>query len=232
MLNIFAADTHSLEGQVAIGYESQDMQSGVEAANHSLFPLLELYYHTFSFAALGRLPMDNDNNTFQDRYDFSLATSHELTETAAVAIGATYYWYPDKGANPNRTREFNFEVAFDYLLEPSVIFNYDIDLEQSEIILAAGHTVPLDFVHHKLELALAAEVAYLQADDPDSDQTVGKSPNGYAFAGAQADFLYHITESATFSIGSRVATNNDGQSNNPGGHETNFWVGSSLSVTF
>ena len=178
------------------------------------------------------LPINDEANTYRDRYDMSIAYAFDVYEAVTLSLGGSYYWYPELGSNPNRTREVNVGLEWDTFLSPTLAYNYDFDLDQSELILGGSYAWMLESISSDLGLETSAAVAYFYSADPDSDQTPGQSADGYFYGEAAADFTHPLGDRLLFSIGPRVSTNNNGTPKNNGGHESHLWLGTSVTAEF
>ena len=216
----------------SFGFESHYVVSGVKTANESFQPNIEVTRDFLTIGLWSNLPLIDDSDNFVDEHRIYASTGFLPYKLLTINLGGTYYWFPNDGSNPNRTREFNFSAAFDNLLNPAIQFNYDFDLEQTELILAFEHEWSLEKFIRNFSLNISTAFGYLRAEDSDSNQTPGTMADGYLYIELITNVNYSINHFSNISLGPRFATNNNGESRNIGGHMTHLWWGISASLTY
>lgn len=194
-------------------------------------------------------PVSNNNNTQDNEIDIYGGYALPVSDMLTLDAGFTYYWYPQANStvnpvtmNLNRAREVYFGVQADVLLSPAVYAYYDFDREQLVLEGSIGYSLPLsEYLNVPLSLDTGAYIGYLHADAYNGNQRqagVTKWRNSYAYAGASVDLVYAFSENLAFSIGGRVAGNNDGTAGGPAnsspqlGNEMKLWWGSSLVFSY
>jgi len=218
-----AASLEEVSVEGSFGYVTKYVTSGAQAAEDSFQPEVVLGYENWSAGVWANLAVENRDN-YGDEYNFFIAYAHPLSEKLEASAGLTYYYFPQDYAVPSRTRELNLGLAADYPGAPALYFNYDLDLEQSEIGIEAGHAWE---IADGWTFELGAAIGYLHADDADSDQVPGSPSDGYAYAEAAANLVYTINDSLALTAGPRFAINNNGDGN-MNGDEDDFWFGAML----
>lgn len=223
---------------LCVGYESMYVSSGAQAAYGSFQSSVELGYAGFTASLWANNPLDtqrsNPAGPFSPEYRIYGGYETGITDWLSASAGFTYYFYTEKGAVPNRTRELNVALGFDLPIETALEYNYDFDLQQHEIALVLGYEYMLDEVLpiKGFSLAAAAAVGYLHADKPESDQGPANQPSdGYTYFQSALDVVYTHKSSVRLYAGPRFATNNNGSSN-IAGRETNVWWGCGASIAF
>lgn len=217
---------------VGFGFESMLVLSGSQAAYATFVPSLDLEYRGIYFSLIGLLPLNSDNQ-YCNEYDLSLGYTLELGEIVSLSLGGTYYWYPDNLSPIARTRELNTAVAFNVLLSPTIVFNYDFDLQQREFILCIGHEFDLSASTGVDGLLLAAELAYGYINTEDTTAGGGpKESDGYGYAEAVVNIIYAASDSLKLYVGPRYAYNNNGKHRNMDDREQKVWVGAGASWNF
>ena len=216
----------------SIGFESDYVVSGVKAANESFQPNVEVSYNAFTAGIWSNLPLDNESGNFVDEHRIYAFWTFQPFDCLAIDAGGTHYSFPNDFSNPNRTNELNFLATFDEFLSPSFGFNYDFNLRQTELILAFEHEWSLEKLIRNLSLNASIAFGYLNAGDPDSDQTPGRIADSYLYIESILNIIYSVNDYSHISLGPRFATNNNGASRNIGGHETHLWWGASAAFSY
>lgn len=219
-------------GYISSGVESQFMESGARTANSVIISEAELSYKNLSAGVTAQNPVKKQNNQFFDKYNLYSFYTWNVSEIISLDTGGTYYWYPKNGATPNRTREINLNLAFDYFLSPSIGYNYDTDLLQHEVVLGSEYTLSLEKMLPGLAFVPSMSIGYLHADDPDSNQVAGKTPDGYVYVESVNNLTYTFNNSWNVAVGPRFSTNNNGKNKNLGGHSSHVWWGATLTTEF
>ncbi len=248
---------HAVEGLSVTGsfdFESEYVFRGKRLTQAAFQPSVEAGY------AIGpgelytgvwtSLPINSDNvggvnQTQGNEINLYGGYAMPVTDMLIVDLGFTYYWYPDAvgaGTGISRTREVYVGLQGDVLLSPAVYTYYDFDLSQIVVEGSIGYSLPLsDYVGVPLSLDTAAYIGYLYAQAYNGNQRQVNEPrwqNGYIYAGGSADLVYSISDNLSFSVGVRLAGNNDGTAGGPGGDnpqlggDTKLWWGSSLVFAF
>lgn len=253
---VAGSSAHAVEGLSVTGsfdFESEYVFRGKRFTQAAFQPSVEAGYALGPGEAYAgmwtNLPINSDNvggvsQTQGKEIDIYGGYLMPVTDMLAVDVGFTYYWYPDAAGTGDlgRSREIYVGVQGDVLLDPAVYVYYDFDLSQVVVEGSIGYSLPLvDYVGLPLSLDTLAYVGYLHADAYNGNQRTPGEPrwkNGYIYAGTAADLVYSISENLAFSVGVRLAGNNDGTSGGPGGdspqlgRETKLWWGSSLVFMF
>ncbi len=226
---IDGVETEEFHAFANIGYESMYVTSGAQGAYQSLQPNLELAYYGVYAGIWANLPLDSNpggnwtGSEFSDEYNIYAGYGMGfLDDLLTASAGATYYWYPDFGVTPNHTWELNFALSADVLLSPGVEVNYDLNLNQLEVIIVSSYDYDLsEYTVDGLGLAAGAAFGYLQNED---------TPVSYFYVEMAVDLTYVYNENFSVYAGPRFSTNDAGKDQNIGERATNFWWG--IGATF
>jgi len=207
-----------------LDFESEYVFRGQKLAGESFQPSVEAglpigmgdaYAGIWSSQSIDGTP-DNEVNFYGG---FALP----LDEVFSLDVGGTYYYYPDKGATPNREKEIYVGGAADVMLNPSLYVFYNFSLEQLLFEGAIGHSFMLTEFS---AFEVGAFVGSGNAKDANSDQAPGKPSNGFWYFGGTADLVYALNEISAASVGVRYSNLQDGPT------KENIWWGASLSFGF
>lgn len=218
-----------------VGFESKYVFRGVQFADTSMQPSVELSYGGFYGGAWFNLPVGHDAadeaffDPFAQELDLYGGYSSSLTETISYDIGVTYYTFPeaangffDGDAN---TVEMYLGFAFDVILSPEVYFFRDFTLDTTTIQGGASYSVPL---MEKTSFDVGGTIGYVIADNG--------ADNLYGIL--SADISYAISDSGSFYVGGRY-----GGTDIPGGSmiddidlatttSSDLWWGLGFSASF
>jgi len=187
----------------ALGFESRYVFRGVEFAQNSVQPSVELSYGGFYGGAWANLPIGDDNIPFGDELDLYFGYGGALSDIVSYDFGLTYYTFPDAssgffdlfeedgdGLGVN-TLEIYGGLSFDTVLAPSIYlfrdFNFDTFTMQGDV----SHSFPLS---EKTSFDLAGQVGYVIDDDAGGD---------YLYGVASADVSYALADNASAYVGVR-----------------------------
>lgn len=253
---VVGSSAHAVEGLSVTGsfdFESEYVFRGKRFTQAAFQPSVEAGYAIGPGEAYAgvwtNLPINSNNvggvsQTQGKEIDLFLGYALPVSDMLTVDTGFTYYWYPDAAGTGGvgRSREVYVGLQGDVLLDPAVYVYYDFDLSQVVVEGSIGYSLPLsDYVGLPLSLDTIAYVGYLHAEAYNGNQRnpgENRWKNGFVYAGAASDLVYSISENLTFSIGVRLAGNNDGTAGGPNGGspqlggETKLWWGSSLVFAF
>jgi uncharacterized protein (TIGR02001 family) len=224
-----------------LAYESRYIFRGVQFAETSLQPGVELSYGGFYGGAWFNLPIGDDDLVVTpggEELDLYAGYSGQLSEALAFDVGVTYYTFPDLasgffdifeedgdglGAN---TVEIFAGLSLDAPLAPSLYVYRDFMFDTFTIEGGLSHSIPLS---EKTSFDLGGSIGYVIDDDDGGD---------YLYGAATADLSYALTDDASISGGVRY-----GGSDIAGGsfiddsiagttQSSGFWWGLSLSASF
>ncbi len=203
----------------AFAYESEYVFRGVQFADHSFQPGVDVAYGEFYFGTWVNAPIVDPNAMFLNEVDFYGGIAFDLNDTFSLDFGLTYYWFPEEPATDTQTREIYIGVSTSIPWAPDATFYYDFDLDTLTLEFSKGTSIPLSGDDVPLSLDPAAYLGYV-------------SPKGAAdgfYYGGTVDLNYAFNDIASFGIGVRIS-GIDGDLS--GGRTSNFWWGMSFSAGF
>lgn len=179
-------------------YASDYIFRGVQLADNTLHPSLELTQGDFYVGMWAALPIDNvESKGWSDEFDFYLGYTKELSDKASIDVGATYYYYPD--SNVDESIEAYLGIKFDVGgFTPAAYAYYDFDLKATTLQGSVGYSIPMAGAGTSLDLS--ATYGYVEPDTDDS----------YTYYGASAQVPYKLNENATLTFGVHYASNDIG----------------------
>ncbi len=224
-----------------LGFESRYIFRGVQFAETSVQPAVEISYGGFYGGAWFNLPVGDDDLVATpggEELDLYAGYSGNLVDGWSFDVGVTYYTFPDLasgffdvfeedgdglGAN---TVEVFAGLAFDAPLAPSIYVYRDFMFDTFTIEGGVSHSVPLS---GKIGFDLGGSFGYVVDDDAGGD---------YLYGAATADISYALTDEASVAAGARY-----GGSDIAGGSfiddsiagttkSSGFWWGLSVSASF
>ncbi len=236
-----AATAEGIGVSTTLAYESKYIFRGVQFAETSIQPAVELSYGNFYGGAWFNLPIGDDDLVVTpggEELDLYVGYSAPLGETLSFDVGLTYYTFPDLasgffdifeedgdglGAN---TLEVFAGLSLDAPLSPSLYVYRDFMFDTFTIEGGVSHSIPLA---EKTSFDLGGSIGYVIDDDDGGD---------YLYGAATADFSYALTDDASIAAGVRY-----GGSDIAGGafiddsiagttQSSGFWYGLSLSASF
>jgi uncharacterized protein (TIGR02001 family) len=204
----------------AFAYESEYVFRGIQFADHSFQPSMDIGWGGFYFGSWINAPIEDPNNSFLIEVDFYGGYGFDLSDTLSVDIGLTWYWFPEIPSAASSTREIYLGTAFDVFLAPSVYFYYDFDLSTFTVEASVGHSFPLgSSADSAWTLDLGAYLGFV-APEGGADG---------AYYGGSADISFAVSEHTAMSIGVRGSGISDDLS---AGRTANVWWGMSFSAGF
>ncbi|MGF1448100.1 MAG: TorF family putative porin [Opitutales bacterium] len=231
-------------------YESEYIFRGANLNGDSFQPQIEfglpLYGGNLYAGIWTNLPISETISTGDpgNEVDPYIGYAYPVTDIVTVDVGFTYFWFPEDSTSNtiDRTREIyvgvQADVADQIFVTPAVYFYYDFDLEQVVVEGSVGYTLDLEDIAGIPGVAVdtAGYVGFVSTDDTSGGQGPAGGENGYTYYGGSADLIYSLNENIAFSVGVRVAANNDddtGPANGlNGGDQASFWWGGSASFSY
>lgn len=240
-LTALPAAAESLEVSTNVGFESRYVFRGIEFAETSFQPAINLSYGNFYLNAWLNLPIGDDDLVVTpggEELDIVAGYSFPLSDMISADIGFTYYTFPDlasgffdvfeedgdgMGAN---TLEPYLGLSFDTVLSPSLYVYRDLFLDTTTFQANAAHSFPLA---EKTSFDLGGFIGYVIDDAGGTD---------YLYGTASADVSYALTDNGSIYAGVRY-----GGSDIAGGaliddsiagttKASGFWWGLGFSATF
>ncbi len=224
-----------------LGFESRYIFRGVQFAETSVQPAVELSYGGFYGGAWFNLPVGDDDLVVTpggEELDLYAGYSAGLGDGWSFDVGVTYYTFPDLasgffdifeedgdglGAN---TVEIFAGLSLDAPLSPTLYVYRDFMFDTFTIEGGVSHSVPLA---EKTSFDVGGSFGYVIDDDAGGD---------YLYGAATADISYALTDDASAAAGVRY-----GGSDIAGGSliddsiagttkSSGFWWGLSISSSF
>ncbi len=207
--------TQSISVSTSVGFESRYIFRGVQFAETSFQPAINLGYDDFYLNAWLNLPIGDDDLVVTpggEELDLVAGYSTPLDGVWSIDVGVTYFVFPDlasgffdvleedgdgMGAN---TLEAYIGLALDAPLSPSVYVYHDIFLDTTTIQANWSHSTP---VAEKVSFDAGGSIGYVFDDEGGTD---------YLYGAASADLAYALTDKGSISAGVRY-----GGSDIPGG---------------
>lgn len=173
-------------------WQSDYVFRGVQLAEETFMPAIDVAYGDFYFGVWAALPVDSKlgNGT---EVDFYAGYGFAVSELVSLDIGATYYVYPSLdnaesfGLGPN-TLEFYVGLSFDLPLAPSFYIFNDIELDVWTFEGSIGHTFE---VSETAGVDVGAHLGYTNEEGGDSQY----------YGGVGVAYVYSFTDSASVSVG-------------------------------
>lgn len=200
-----AAHAESIEVSTTVGFESRYIFRGVQFAETSFQPAINLSYGNFYGGAWLNLPVGDDDLVVTpggEELDLFVGYGFDLNESVSLDFGVTYYTFPDVasgffdlfeedgdglGAN---TIEAYAGIALSAPLSPSLYVYRDFNFDTFTIQGDVSHSIPLS---EKTSFDLSGSVGYVIDDDPAD----------YLYGSASADLSYAISDSGSIAAGVR-----------------------------
>ena len=185
----------------SIAFESKYVFRGVQFAESSIQPGIDLSYGDFYVGSWMNLPVGDDDGVATpggEEVDLYGGYSTSLDDTWSVDVGVTYYMFPDLASGfgdlNNNSLEAYIGVSADVLFGPSLYVYRDFQLDATTIQGSAGYSFPLS---DKTSFDLGGTLGYViddDAGDPD-----------FVYGAATADLSYAVSESGSVFFGGRFS---------------------------
>lgn len=201
------AVAQELEVSTTVGFESRYLFRGVQFAETSFQPAINLSYGNFYGTAWLNLPIGDDDLVVTpggEELDLIVGYGASLSDAISFDVGVTYYMFPDLasgffdfyeedgdglGAN---TIEPYIGISFDTMpLTPSVYVYHDFMFDTTTVQGNLSYSVPLS---EKTSFDLGGYIGYVIDDDAGSD---------YLYGTASANVSYAISDHGSFYAGVR-----------------------------
>lgn len=224
-----------------LGFESRYIFRGIQFAETSLQPAIQLSYGNLYGGAWFNTPIGDDDLIVTpggEELDLYIGYSAPISDVISYDVGVTYYTFPDLasgffdtfaedgdglGAN---TVEAYAGLSLSGLLSPSFYVYRDFNFDTVTLQGSVSHSYPLA---EKTSFNLGGTLGYVIDDDAGGD---------YLYGAANADLSYSVTDNASLSAGIRY-----GGSDIAGGgfiddsiagttQSSGFWWGLSVSSSF
>ena len=200
-----AASAESLSVSTSVGFESRYVFRGVQFAETSFQPAINLSYGNAYGGVWLNLPVGDDDLVVTpggEELDFFGGYNISLNDAMTLDVGVTYYTFPDLasgffdlyeedgdglGAN---TIEAYAGVSWSGPFSPSLYVFRDFNFDTFTVQGAASHSVDLA---PKTKFIIGGTIGYIVDDDP----------GDYLYGTATADISYAISDNGTILAGVR-----------------------------
>lgn len=175
---------------------------GVEIADTTFHPSVEIAYGDLYAGVWGALPFNNNAGADFKEFDFYTGYGFALNDTWKLDAGVTHYYYGDTTGLSDTTEFYlglNGKIS---VLTTSVYGYYDIDLQSSTFIASAGYSVALEKLGTSLDFT--ATLGYV-----DNGEIASAAPADYTYWGLGVAVPYKLSDTATLTTG--VAYTNGNQ---------------------
>lgn len=167
---------------------------GLEVADTTFHPSVEIAYGDLYAGVWGALPFNNNAGADYKEFDFYTGYGFALNDVWKLDAGVTHYYYGDT-ATLRDTTEFylgvNGKVS---VLTTSVYGYYDIDLQAATFIASAGYSVALEKLGTSLDFT--ATLGYVDVGENPSAESAD-----YTYWGLGVAVPYKLSETATVTAG-------------------------------
>ena len=218
LLSISTLSAQELGMSATFAFESEYVFRGVQFADQSFQPAVDLSYGDFYAGVWANEPIV-DGVGFNNEIDFYTGYGFGITDWLSTDVGFTYYWFPEDITDGSYSRELYAGFSADVTFAPSVYIYYDFDLNGLTIQGSGGHSFALSDTLEGSTLDVGVYVAAVFFD-------TGFGTD-YAYYGASLDWSYAFNDDAAFSIGMRVSGTDLDNTRN-----ANFWWGATFSAGF
>lgn len=200
-----AAYAESISVSTTVGFESRYVFRGVQFAETSFQPAVELAFGNFYGGAWLNLPVGDDDLVVTpggEELDLYLGYGFSVNESVALDFGVTYYTFPDaasgffdlfeeddSGEGVN-TVELFAGAELSAPLSPSLYVYRDFNFDTFTIEGGLSHSTPLT---ENISFDLGGSIGYVIDDDP----------GDYLYGAASADLSYAISDHGSVSGGIR-----------------------------
>jgi len=205
-LSTTLSQAKELSVSTTVGFESRYIFRGVQFAETSFQPAINLSYGNLYGGAWLNLPVGDDDLVATpggEELDLFIGYSASFDDTFTYDIGVTYYTFPDLmsgffdffeedgdglGAN---TIEIYGGISLAAPLSPSLYIYHDFMFDTTTFQGGASHSVPIS---EKWGVNLGATLGYVIDDDAGGD---------YLYGNASADLAYAISDDSSIAAGIR-----------------------------
>lgn len=211
--SLFALE--GLEVDSYFAFESEYSFRGVKLAGPSIQPGVDISYMGAYVGVWSSSELFKDVDGPELEIDYLIGYAFEV-EDFEIDFGFTAYTFP----GGDNTYEIYVGTTYSGLVvDPSLYFFYDFELEAFTIEGGAGYGIDLaEFGLDGFGLDFGGYIGYVFADDSDED---------YFYYLLTADLVFDLNEAAYASVGVRLS-GNDGDVD----PDVQFWWGAAIGVAF
>ena len=238
------ANAGELGVSTTVAFESRYVFRGIQFAETSIQPAINLSYGNFYGGAWFNLPIGDDDLVVTpggEELDLFAGYSVAIDDAFTLDVGVTYYTFPDLasgffdlfeedgdglGAN---TIEAYIGVTLTGPLSPALYVYHDFNFDTTTLQGAVSHSFPIT---EKTSFDLGGTLGYVIDDDDGGD---------YLYGAATADISYAISDKGSISFGGRfsgsdITGGSIFDNNQPGPGVTlqssGFWWGVGFNASF
>jgi uncharacterized protein (TIGR02001 family) len=201
-----AVSAEELSVSTTVGFESRYVFRGIQFAETSFQPAINLAYGNFYGGAWLNLPVGDDDLVVTpggEELDLFAGYSAPLGEGLTFDVGVTYYTFPDLasgffdlyeedgdglGAN---TIEAYAGLSLEAPLSPTLYVYRDFNFDTFTIQGGVSHSIPLS---EEFSFDIGGTLGYVVDDDAGGD---------YLYGAATADLSYAISDDSSIAAGVR-----------------------------
>ncbi len=197
-------------------YVSKYVFRGVELADHSIQPSVEVSVGDFYAGVWNNTPLQNEHDgDISKETDIYIGYAPALTESLTADFGATYFWYPAVGPALD---DYSFEISAGVTwsvkgFTPSLYLYRDLHLDVTTIQTGVGYSIPLASLGTSLDLN--ATFGAVQPDDGED----------YCYYSVGVSVPYKLSDKFTLNVGASYVENDLDNGDDPG-----FW--GTIGVTY
>lgn len=206
-LAVFSSvQAEELSISTTVGFESRYIFRGIQFAETSFQPAINLSYGDFYGGVWLNLPVGDDDLAVTpggEELDFFAGYSTALNDFVTIDAGVTFYTFPDassglfdilredQGDFTGGTVEPYVGFSFTAPLSPSLYFYRDFNFDTFTIQGSVSHSIPLE---EKWSIDSGATFGVVVDDDAGGD---------YIYGNVSVDLSYAVSDDASISAGVR-----------------------------
>lgn len=218
------ASQDGLSATVTVGWESEYVFRGLQLADSSVQPAVDINYMGYYAGVWASFPIVA-NQTFSKEFDFYAGYGMDLSETVNLDLGVTEYYYPSAHDISKDIYKSTTEVyvgfSFDVISTPSIYLYYDWRLKDFTVEGHVGHSFE---VAEQVSFDVGASLGWV-ANDKETKTVEGPD---YLYGSATVDLVYKLAENAKAYAGPRISFNDYDNITN----ESNLWWGVGITAGF
>ncbi|KAF0095368.1 MAG: hypothetical protein E1N59_863 [Puniceicoccaceae bacterium 5H] len=214
-----------LSVSTTFAFESAYVFRGVQRAEETFMPAIDISSKGAYFGAWGALPTGN----YGDELDLYGGYGFEVSELVSLDVGGTYYSYPtSEDFDNDNTFEIYGGASFDVMFNPAVYVFYDFDLENLTVEGSAGYSYPLS---DAASLDATGYVGWVSLDEEGWNTAGTENFDDYFYYGVNLALSYALAENASVSVYGNFAGSTEEQVFEYGDKNT-IWYGLAVTTGF
>lgn len=213
-----------LSATSTLAFESEYIFRGEQLAGSSFQPSLDLAYPVLGGQLYGGVwfSTEIESTLNNNEIDYYAGYTQQITNAFSVDLGVTFYDYPN-GTGADDESEVYFGLIGDFALSPALYFYYNADLKQYIAEASLSHSIDLSELLAGTSLELGVYGGLVEKKN-----TAFGEDDSWFYYGATADLVYQVNDTASLSLGGRLAGNNKSSS----AKDEFAWFGFSTSFGF